>query len=58
MSKVRFGQMLFNLLKKYRRFTKTEFRTIGEKFLYIMIFVSSFFVATLVIMTLGAKAFY
>ena len=57
MSTVRFGQKLFNILKKYRRFTKTKFRTIGEKFLFISMLVSVFFTATLVIMALGAIAF-
>jgi hypothetical protein len=57
MSTVRFDQKLFNLLKKYRRFTKTEYRTIGEKFLFFSMLVSVFFTATLVIMALGAIAF-
>jgi hypothetical protein len=57
MSTVRFGQKLFNILRKYRRFTKTEFGTIGEKFLFISMLVSVFFTATLVIMALGAIAF-
>ena len=54
MSTVKYGHKLFNLLKTYRRFTKIERGTIGDKFLFISMLVSVFFTATLVIMALGA----
>lgn len=53
MRKAKYEHNLFSLLKKYKSYKKTEFRTIGDKLLDFTILLSAFFTATLIILTIG-----
>ena len=57
MRKAKYRQNLFSLLKKYKSYKKTEFRTIGDKFLDFTILLSALFTATLIILTIGVIVF-
>ena len=57
MRKIKYGHNLFSILKKYKRYKETEFRTIGDKFLDFTILLSAFFTATLIILTIGVIVF-
>ena len=53
MRKAKYENNLFSLLEKYKRHKKTEFRTIGDKFLDLTILLSAIFAAILIILTFG-----
>ena len=51
------GHNLFSLLKKYKRYKKTEHKTIGDKFFDFVILLTVCFTAALIVLSLSVIAF-